>query len=288
MDAHRLAVFAADAWAARRGCQTLDYEQPDELDRSGPAVDLLGRDHEGHPRLVLEHTLVESFLKQRTYQVAAIRMFEPLERELTGQFPAPGHYVLTVKPGDVLGLKRDERRIRDWVAKWTRRTAPTLAIGGLDADRPHFASVTIPDTDLTVSLFRWARRDGDFDLTFVAPPNTDEVLAPSLERAFNTKCPKLAAAKVANSGAESLLLLETHDQALGNLFDLDAVVQARFIAPVAEPPDHIWLVDTTDEPPSVMISKEGARMGEALVERFLPNCLRPAVAPLPRHRGQLR
>ena len=81
------------------------------------------------------------------------------------------------------------------------------------------------------------------------------------ERAISAKCPKLASAKEADPGAASLLLLEISDIALGNLFDLDAVVQARFSASAGDVPDYIWLVDTTDDPPSVMISKDGTRMG---------------------------
>ena len=94
------------------------------------------------------------------------------------------------------------------------------------------------------------------------------------ERAISAKCPKLASAKEADPGAASLLLLEISDIALGNLFDLDAVVQARFSASAGDVPDHIWLVDATDDPPRVMVSKDGTRMGDALDERFLSFCLR--------------
>jgi hypothetical protein len=274
MDARQLAVLTADAWAIRHACPELTYERPDELHRRAPAVDLLGRDSLGRPRLVLEHTLIESFLDQRTAQMAAIHMLRPLERQFSGQLSALGHYDLMVKPSSVLGLKREVERIREWVANWVREIAPTLAIGAPGAGRRHFATVAVPGTDLEVSLYRWPRRDGQFGLTFEAPPAMGEVLAPSLERAICAKCPKLAAAKAANAGAASLLLLEICDIALGNLFDLDTVVQAQFVTPIAQPPDHIWLVDTTDEPPSVMISKNGARMGEALGERFLPFGLR--------------
>jgi len=274
MDAHTLSMLAAKAWAARRDLTALTFERPDTIERRSQAVDLLGRDQHGQPRLVLEHTLVESFLDQRTVQIATIRMFEPLETLFSGRLPVPGNYNLVVKPGSVLGLKRKAEHIREWVADWTRETAPTLALGGPGTAPNHLATVTVPGTALEVSLYRWPRRDGQFGLTFDAPAKPDEALTPSLERALTAKCPKLAAAKEENVGAESVLVLEIHDIALGNLFDLDAVVQG-VLPTVAAIPDHIWLVDTTDQPPSVMISKEGTKIGDVIGERFLPSCPRP-------------
>lgn len=275
MDARTLAALAADAWAARHGRRPLCYERPDELHRQGPAIDLLGRDPQGRPRLVLEHTLVESFLDQRTAQIAAFRMFQPLEGELSGQLPALGHYEMAVKPSSVLGLKREASRIREWVAEWIRRTAPRLSIGGSGGPSEHWATVAIPDTGLEVSLYRWQGDDPKLHMWFDAPPEDEDVLTPSLERAIRLKCPKLAAAKAANPGAASVLLLEISDISLGSLLDLDAVVQVRFTSRAAEAPDHIWLVDTTDDPPSLLISKEGARTGHPVRERLFPFALRP-------------
>ena len=273
MDAHTLSMLAAKAWAVRHNLPELTFERPDTIERRNQAVDLLARDKNGQPRVVLEHTLVESFLNQRTVQMAAIQMFEPLGRLLSEQLPVPGHYTLMVKPGSVLGLKRKAEHIREWVVDWTRETAPTLALGGPGTAPKHFATVTLPDTALEVTLYRSPRRDGQFGLTFEAPAKMDEALTPSLARALTAKCPKLAAAKEENDGAESLLLLEIHDIQLGNIFDLDAVIHGVLPAAGAIP-DHIWLVDTTDQPPSVMISKEGAKIGDVIGERFLPFCLR--------------
>src|SRR2546430_4394724 len=153
MDAQNLAVLAANAWAAQHGCPPLLYERPDELSRRDRAVDLLGRDPEGRPRLVLEHTLVESFLDQRSKQIAAIAMFKPLERQLSGQMPAPGHHNLALKPGTVLGLKREVRRIREWVAEWIRATAPSLAIGGARGGPQPLAPPAPPLPSPAVSAF---------------------------------------------------------------------------------------------------------------------------------------
>lgn len=273
MDARTLTTLAADAWAARNGCPALSYDRPDEMNRRDRAVDLLGRDLQGAARLVLEHTLVESFLDQRTAQIAAVQMFEPLERKLSGRVPAPGHYNLAIKPPAVLGLKREVAHIREQVLGWIRDTAPRLVLGGPGTSPRHFATLSIPNSALEVTLYRWPNRDQQFSLIFDAPPDSEEALSPSLERALNAKCPKLAVAKQANPGTTSLLLLEIHDIALGNLFDLDAVVQARFSSEVQDAPDHIWLVDSSDTPPSVMITKVGQNLGAAVGERFLPYLL---------------
>jgi hypothetical protein len=108
-------------------------------------------------------------------------------------------------------------------------------------------------------------------LVFDAPLEADRTLAPSLAKAVAAKCPKLAAAKNQHPDAESLLLLAIHDIALGNLFDLDAVVQSWLVeVGTTGSPDHIWLVDTTDEPPSVMVAKAGLACGEEIGERYSP------------------
>lgn len=274
MDPSTLAALAADAWAARHACTPLRYEEPDRLNRRDPTVDLLGRDAEGLARLVLEHTLVESFLDERSTQIAASVLFGLLQRELTGHLPGPGHYNLVLKPAAVLGLKWEGARIRAWVEAWIRKTAPMLAVGGPQSAPGHSATVVVPNTALEVSLYRWPRNERELHLVFQAPAQSDDVLTPSLHRAIRTKCPKLAAAKATNPRAASLLLLEISDIALGNLFDLDAVVQAWLAGFPENVPDHIWLADTTDEPPSVMIAKEAGRVGDQLGERFLPFYLR--------------
>ena len=270
MDARELTELAAVVWATRHGHTPLAFERPDELNRRDQAVDLVGRDADGQARLVVEHTLVESFLNQRSTQIAATAMFMPLERQLSGQMPTPGHFHLTLEPSAVLGLKADVSRIRRWVTDWIRETAPSLELGSSKTAPAHFASVAVPDTDLEVTLRRWPHRDGEFALHFEAPPEEADVLTPSLEKAIKAKCPKLARAKEAYPGSASLLLLQIHDLALGNLFDLDVVVQAWLAPTTVDAPDHVWLVDTTDDPPSVMISKAGSAPGDDLTGRFLP------------------
>jgi hypothetical protein len=114
---------------------------------------------------------------------------------------------------------------------------------------------------------------------FDSPGDATARLTPELRRAIDAKCPKLRTARSGFSGAVSILLLEIADVALGNLFDLDAVIQGQLGTWGCEAPDHIWLVDTTDDPPSLLISKDRERTGEAVVDRFDPTGLTQVQPP---------
>lgn len=63
---------------------------------------------------------------------------------------------------------------------------------------------------------------------------------------------------------------DTTGIALGNLFDLDEVVLEALRHWTAYVPDHLWLVDTTDDPPSVLIAKTGDLVGDDIPDRYVP------------------
>jgi hypothetical protein len=107
-------------------------------------------------------------------------------------------------------------------------------------------------------------------LVFDAPADREAQRDAVLARALKAKCTKLAAAKANTGVATSLLLLEIADMALGNLFDLDTLVIRQAPSDLMPLPDSIWIVDTTDSPASVMISREGARRLPEHADRFLP------------------
>jgi hypothetical protein len=255
-----LCQAVAGYWAGRLGLPHLAHEFPDEQVRHAPAVDLLARDNAGRAVLVLEHTLVESFPGQRAKQLAAIALFRPLEELLSGQLPAPGRYDLVVDPGKVLGLKHRITEIRSLVAEWTAVVAPPT----------HFASTVIPNTGLEITLYRWQGRQGRVRLVFENLADRDQQLTATLEKAFGDKCGKLESAKAQHGAEHSLLLLEIADAALGNLFDLDALVTNRVRAGTPALPNSIWLVDTTDDPASVLISREDNGEITDHEKRFLP------------------
>lgn len=269
MDRHELAELCARAWGARSQVPLQKFERPDEVERHRKAVDLLARDSEGRARLVLEHTRVESFPDQKISQIAAIELFEPLEQKLSGLLPPPGHYTLSVWAKTTLGLRRKVRRIRRWTEDWVLATAPTLMVASPEIAPRHLSRVTVPDTQLEVTLARFPRRDGHFGLAFFAPDELDLAVA----RALAAKCPKLEDARISSPGSASLLVLEINDIQLGNLQSLDMAVRSQ-LADRQEVPEHIWLVDTSDDPPSLLISKEGLKSGEEIAQRFFPNCLR--------------
>ena len=85
MHPSKLTILAVRAWERQAGLQLI-HERPDELNRQ--VVPSIPRAATGQARLVLEHTLVESLLNQRSTQIAAVAMSEPLERDQV-QFRPP-------------------------------------------------------------------------------------------------------------------------------------------------------------------------------------------------------
>lgn len=278
MERTDIAMLAAQTWVNRHRTGPLSLERPDQLERRQKAVDVLGRDATGRARLVLEHTLVPSFPDQRTQQIAMVQMFEPVERTFVGSLTGPGNYVLSVVPGSAMGLKRKQDRIRAWVSEWIRQTAPALAIGNQYTARAHSKAATVPGTDMEITLRRWPGRDGQFGIRFDAPNSLDP-LRQSVARAITAKCPKLAAARAANPSALSLLVLEIADIALGNLDHLEQSLQAEAEAMAAHMPNDIWLVDSTDDPPTLLIAKERGPLGHVDGERYVPYALRRQAPP---------
>ncbi len=180
-----------------------------------------------------------------------------------------GRYELSLAPGAVMGLKRHAQRIREWTKAWVLATAPRLAIGGPLVAPLHFAAATVPGAGLKLSLYRWPGRQGRLRLVFDAPHDAEKQLAAALEKALSEKCGKLAAARECPA-VESLLLLEVADVALGNVFNLDPLLADRVRLGLPHPPDHIWLVDSTDEPPTVLIAKQRERLSNEIGNRYLP------------------
>lgn len=273
MSEKALCRAAASLWASRAGLSPLSCEHPDEQIRDAPAVDLLARDAVGRAVLVLEHTLVESFPQQRSKQLAAAELFQPLEAELSGRLPLDGRYNLVVDPTTVLGYKPRIAEIRAFVADWVMAAAPTLVIHRPCEPRRHFTSTTVPGTNLQVTLFKWPGQSAGVRLVFESPEDGGQQLAATLERALEKKCPKLQIAKVQSGADSSLLLLEIADMALGNLFDLNAALATRTPSSATPLPDSIWLVDTTDAPASVMIAKDSLGRSSDAAERYLPYSL---------------
>jgi hypothetical protein len=217
--------------------------------------------------------MVESFPRQRAKQLAAIEMFHPLEAQLAGKLPFPGRYDLAIAPGDVLGLKRRTDEIRGWVVDWVTSIAPTLVIHRPGQPLEHFKSATVPGTNLQATLYRRPGERAGLCLVFDAPEDREVLREAVVANAFTDKCGKLAAAKAAAGAEASLLLLEIADLALGNVFDLDKLVIDQRGSDSIPLPDSIWIVDTTDHPASLMISRDDTRRLTDHADRFLPRVL---------------
>lgn len=243
--AHRrkVADAAASLFSSRSGLAIANRYSPDEVERSERAVDLRGDGPDGQPVLVLEHTSLDSFMDQRELSRWMIELLSPLELLLDGTLPGPGHYVLGVNPAESKGLKRSASRIRNKLSEWIRESAPKLVVGGPTVAPRHCAELDVLKLGLNVSLCRWPGWDRRFFMRFNVPQDFAVQRLARLVQALDAKCPKLAAAKSQAPGARSVLVLESCDIALGNEFDIAALVNKEFIAR-PDAPDAVYVIDT--------------------------------------------
>ncbi|MGH7740614.1 MAG: hypothetical protein ACRENS_01180 [Candidatus Eiseniibacteriota bacterium] len=229
---------------------------PDETERHKKAVDLSATTPDRMNSLVLEHTSVDSFLRQRVLSRWCVELLEPLERELDHTLPAPGHYVLGVNPAESKGLRRAGSRIRSSLANWIRERAPALEIGlPLGAGR-HCDKLDVLGLGLVVTLYRWGHLDGRFFVHFNVPEDFERQRRAQLVIALDQKCPKLWSAKVAAGNAVSVLVLETSDLALGNEIEIAQIVNDELRAR-RDAPDQVYVVETAIQPWSWLVARDG-------------------------------
>ena len=67
---------------------------PDEDERNASACDVLGI--VGSKNVAVEHTSIDSVPFQRRDNSRSMKLLGPLEKELSGKLPTPGHYQLIV------------------------------------------------------------------------------------------------------------------------------------------------------------------------------------------------
>ena len=260
---HRRAVSeaAADLFQVRTGRAVAMRIAPDESERGRKAVDLRGDGPGGETNLVLEHTSVDSFLRQRVLSRWCIELLSPIEKSLDGTLPPPGHYVLGVNPAESEGLKRSGSSISSTLLAWIRETAPTLEVGRPLVAPRHLAHLDVLELGLNVTLYRWPCWDGHFFMHFNVPKDFEEQRRARLVLALEDKCPKLATARAEAPGSESVLVLESCDIALGNEFDIAKIVTQELDLR-SDAPDHVYVIDTFREEASRilwswLVAKEG-------------------------------
>lgn len=246
---------------------SVDYEiigHPDEIERNSPACDAIAI--VGSRNVAVEHTSIDSIPSQRKDDNRFKKVLGPLEKELSGKLPAPGHYDLVIHMNVIpTGIKWDD--IRQRICNWCQEVAPSLQIGDPFVAPKHFVRGVIQGVPFEVKLYHWPGRDGQFKIGRFSPEDLETQRAKVIHQALFSRGIKVA--NYRNNGYRTILIFESHDIALANA----SVIGQAFVNVInefesAQLPDEVHLVETETEPyyihclkyedtlfPNVIISK---------------------------------
>lgn len=243
-DRHRQRVCQAIlnfiSW--RRAQPLSDLQEPDKLERQKTAVDYSFRC--GAQHYLLEHTLVESLPGQIQDDRQFMDLLGPLENELNGKLPAPGHYNLTVHFGAVKGAK-EKTKIQNLIKAWVLQKAGKLEIGSPATAPRHFIKGKPKDVPFELVLYRWGDLpglEGRLLIQRFAPDDLEQKRRERIRIALNGKCRKLAESK--KSSFRSILVLESNDIALANAVDIGKALILELEEGQWQIPDEIYTIGT--------------------------------------------
>ncbi len=155
--------------------------------------------------IVLEHTLIESYSEQIADSKRVAKLLGPLRTKLAGRLPMPGHYKLSIEVGAVKGAKETEH-IQNALINWIKEKAPLLRVGSPNVAPAHYIREKPRGIPFEVTLYRFARRDGEFCIMLDAPEDLRKKKRQRIRKALEEKCPKLCKAR--GDKRISILLLE--------------------------------------------------------------------------------
>ena len=218
--------------------------QPDQADRQNEAVEIVAVS--ASSRFVVEHTRIESFPGQIQDGKQFMDLLDALETSLPPKLAAGTYEVIVPVGVAALVPRKRQQAVRDAIEQWVVDTAPTLALGPDDDDRPDTPwSVTAQPVGAPFEVTLQRRPPDDTTVVFLArfePPDMEAARRQRVRTALDRKCPKLAAAKIAE-GALSVLLLESDDIALANRHVVSAAVIAE-LQSRTDVPDVVLLAET--------------------------------------------
>lgn len=220
----------------------MDLGEPDTLERQKPAVDYSFRC--GNQEYVLEHTLIESLPDQMRDDRQFMDLLGPLESELNGKLPPPGHYKLTVHFGAVKGAK-NKAKIQDLIKSWVLQKAGCLDVGSPATAPRHFVTAKLDGVPFEITLYRWGDLpglEGRFLIQRFAPEDLEERRRERIRIALDAKCKKLAAGK--KGIKKSILVLESNDIALANAVDIGKALTLELQRDGLQIPDEIYSIGT--------------------------------------------
>ncbi len=211
----------------------------------------------GGVRYAIEHTIVEAFAGQIHTGVDFGAFIEPIAAALDHHMPPPGRFLLVFAINPSQGMKpREISAAQQTIIAWVNAKATELheecpeqpsrnrKPGGLGNER----KAAVAGIDLTLQReTHWAEPIAVHGRLFIqrfAPKDYETLRAERIKKAMAKKLPKLKIWK--DGGTRSVLVLENGDLSLSNhVAILEAAETA--LAGRTDPPDELWLVDTTIE-----------------------------------------
>ena len=229
-----------------------DLEKPNEP-KQPESVERVWRCPTG--LVVVEHTLVESFPHQLAGGTAITQLLVPLRAELEARLPEPGRYYLEIDEGALVGIPRARfADMRRPIVAWVLSEAERLVRQPIQPEESAFAQEAVgrpPGVPFRLILRRWPRRKRAVIFTWSVGPDLESRRSQRVETALRRKAPKLEAAKGTWGAVASLLVLETNDIQLSNVFLVNSAFRRATDAIEAEGkaiPDWVYLVETDVQP----------------------------------------
>jgi hypothetical protein len=239
-------AFARHIIALRTGEAIEVIERPEMVHRDKPAVEELWAS--SSREYAVEHTRLESFDGQIGNEARLDRLMGPVRAQLTGRLP--GTYVLALPAGVTWGGRHAQ--VGHEIVRLTLEQAPRMQDGQTVALR----SEGLP---LNVQLHRRNGHGSRIVVQSIVEGEAEELRLTRVHRAFQAKCPKLAA--WSGEGRVSLLVLEANDIQRSNIFvvweAVDQVIAAR-----PDIPDLIVFVETDGSPMFGWVLKDGPHTGD--------------------------
>lgn len=219
-------------------------EHPDEIERNSPACDALAR--VGLRNVAVEHTSIDSVPFQRRDDKRFIELLGPLESELTGKLPPPGHYWLVISMNAIpTRINWADARLR--ICEWCQKVAPNLKIGDPSTAPQHFVREIPQGVPFEVTLYRQPGCDGHFKIARFSPADLAKQREKVICEALTSRGAKVASYR--NRGYRTILILGSNDIALANATDIgQAFVNAMEKVVSVQLPDEVYLVETEVKP----------------------------------------
>jgi hypothetical protein len=231
--------------SAYENCSWADAinEQPDQIERTRPAVDWLAKRQSDGKTLAIEHTIIEPFIGEKRDFASFEAAFLEIERDTS--LPVPGRWIRVFVPVGTLQnqAKASQDAIVESVHKWIKSNRLALRDGG----SKYLCGITgVPGRasfDITLNIKVVPLQHGpaaETGLLHVRRQQLEDNVTAVIERALSKKLTKLV-----NTAADKrILLLERQHMNLSPESILNAIENRRPSFPDLASVDEIWIVET--------------------------------------------